>query len=267
MAIKFIDVNYKDIFNNLNFEIRNKQITSIVGKSGSGKTSLMNLIFGLDLNFEGKITVNKRNIESKTKQKQLEIIRKDIFYIWQDYYKQLFNVNVLEDMRYGVSKLDSNKLEELLKAFNLNNEILTKNYFELSAGEVQKILIITMFIRDNKIILLDDPTSNLDQKSVSTLIKLLKKEKRNGKIIIVISQDSEFLLNITDRIIALDNGNIIEQDNKYDFFCSQVVLDKCGLVMPNTLQFRENVLKTKNIKLIYRENISDLIKDIYRNAK
>jgi len=267
MAIEFIDVDYRQFFKKLNLKIKENQITSVVGKNGSGKTSFLKLLFGLDLNFTGKIIIDKKTISDETKNKELIRLRENIFYLSQDYRNQLFNINVFEDIKYGVSSLDDNKLDELLKNFNLNRQILKRNYCELSSGEIKKILIISMFIKDSKIILLDDPTSALEQKSISTLTKLLKKEKRKGKIIIIASQDSEFLVNISDKIIILDNGKFIEYENKYDFFTNQNLLSKCCLTMPNVLHFRENVLKRKNIKLVYRDNINDLIKDIYRNAK
>lgn len=267
MAIKFVNVNYKNIFKKLNLEIKENEIISIVGKNGSGKTCFLNLIFGLDLTFEGEIFVNKRSLSSKIRGKELNMIRKNIFYLIQDYHKKLFNINVFEDIKYGISNLSIDKLYELLKLFDLDKEILNKNYIELSDGEIKRILIIKMFIRNSKIILLDDPTSGLDQKSVSTLIKLLKKEKRTEKSIIICSQDSEFLFSISDRIVILDNEKLIECNNKYDFFANKKLLNKCELTMPKVLQFRENTLKRKNIKLIYRDNINDLIKDIYRYAK
>lgn len=267
MAIKFVDVKCEHIFKNLNLEIKTNEITSIVGKNGSGKTRFLNLIFGLDLNFSGKIVIGKKNICDKMKRLNLEKLRADIFYLSQTYQNQLFNVNALEDIKYDIPNFDMIKLDELLKSFCLDREILKKNYSELSNGEMKKILLISMFIGNKKIILLDDPTSDLDQKSISTLIKLLKKAKRDGKMIIITSQNSEFLLSVSDKILILDNGNLMEQKNKYDFFSNSELLNKCGLTMPNVLQFRQKVLERKNIKLVYRDNINDLIKDIYRSAK
>ena len=267
MAVKFVDVSYKNIFENINLEIKNDQIVSIVGKNGSGKTSFLNLIYGLELNFSGKIVVNRKHIDDKIRKKELQTVRKNIFYLTQEYQNQLFNINIFEDIKYGISNLNSNKIDELLKSFNLNREIFKKNYFELSSGEMKKILLVIMFIKDCKIILLDDPTSNLDQKSISTLIKLLKKEKRNGKIIIISSQDTEFLLSISDTVIMIKDKRITNIENKYNFFENKELLNNCNLLMPNVLNFRKTVLKRKNIKLIYRDNINDLIKDIYRYAR
>ena len=267
MVIKFKDVNYKLLFENINVEIKEEHITSIVGKNGSGKTSFLRLIYGLGNDFLGKIVIGRKNITSKTKRKELDKLRENIFYLSQVYQEQLFNINIFEDIKYGINKINNQVLNDLLTGFNLNEEILNKTYAELSDGEIKKILIISMIISKKKILLLDDPTSGLDQKSISTLIKLLKREKRKGKTIILTSQDVDFLINISDSIYIIDGGKILVKENKYEFFSNYELLDKCNLEMPNVVNFREYVLKTKNVKLVYRDNINDLIKDIYRNVK
>lgn len=267
MEIKFVDVKYKNIIENLNIEINSNQIISVVGKNSSGKTSFLNLIYGLDIDFVGKIIIDGKVIDQNIKTKEINKLKKEMFYMSQNYQEQLFNVNVLQDIKYGIFNFSEDKLVELLKSFNLKNEILNKNYYELSSSEIKKILIIKMIIADRKIILLDDPTSGLDQKNISVLIKFLKKEKRNGKIIILTSTDSDFLLSISDSILKLDNGKIKIKENKHEFFSNQTLLNKYGLSMPDILKFREIVLKRKNVKLLYRDNINDLLKDIYRNVK
>lgn len=267
MAIKFLDIKYKDVFENLNLEISKNEITSVVGKNGCGKTSLLNLIYGLDQNFEGKITIGRKILNSKTKLKDINKIRSSISYLTQDYEKQLFNANILEDIKCGLDKINTKELEDLLKSFGLNEEILKKSYFELSNSEKKKVLIIKIFIRDTKIILLDDPTNGMDQKGISTLIKLLKKEKRKDKLIVISSQDSEFLLNISDKILIIKDKEIINYTNKYEFFINELNLNICGLNMPNVLDFRQKVFNKSGIKLVYRDNINDLLKDIYRDVK
>lgn len=267
MAIKFLGVKYKDIFENLNLEINKNEITSVVGKNGTGKTTFLNLIYGLDQNFEGNINIRRKIINSNTSKKEIETIRLNIAYLIQDYQKQLFNVNILEDIKYGLDSIDVNRLGELLKFFGLNQEILKKNYLELSDGERKIILLIKVFMKNSKIILLDNPTSGLDQKSVETLIKLLKKEKRKEKLIIIASQDSEFLMKVSDRFLIIDNKKIVISNNKNDFFGNKINLKNCGLDSPNVLEFRQTVLNKKGIKLVYRDNINDLLKDIYRSVK
>lgn len=267
MEIKLINVSYKNIFENLNLNIEQNQITSIIGKSGSGKSSLLDLIYGLTLDFNGEISIGRKKIDNKTKNKDLCDLRKNISYLSQEYINGLFNINVLEDIKYRVQNLDLIKMYELLKSFGLNEEIHKRNYFDLSDGQIKKILLISIILKDSKVILLDEPTCGLDQKSILTLTKILKKEKRNDKIIIVVSQDSEFLLNVSDRFIILDNGKVSDDNNKYEVLGNQMLLNKINLSIPNILMFREKVKSKKNIKLVYRDNINDLIKDIYRSAR
>lgn len=267
MAIKFLDVKYKDVFENLTLEINKNEITSIVGKNSCGKTVFLNLIYGLDQNFEGKITIGKKSFNSKTKIKDVDEIRASISYLVQDYERQLFNINILDDIKYGLDKINLEELQELLKSFGLKEEILKKSYFELSDSEKKKILIIKIFIRDTKIILLDDPTNGLDQKGISTLIKLIKKEKRKDKIIIISSGDCEFLLNISDKVLIINSKKIVNCENKYEFFSNQLILNNCGLSAPNVLNFREKVFNRRGVKLVYRDSVNDLLKDIYRNVK
>lgn len=267
MEIKIKDLKYKDIFNSLNVEIKESEITSIVGKNSTGKTALLDLIYGIALEYDGEITIDNININKKSELKKL---RKNMFYMIQNYSSQLFNINVLEDIRYSINDsltiVDNNKLYEYLELLDLDVSILNKNYSEISNSELKKILIIMMIISDKKIILLDEPTLGLDDKSQMTLIKLLKKEKRKGKIIIITSQDSDFLLRVSDKVLFINNKKIIEKNNKYEFFEDKALLDKSNLTIPNTLKFKEIANIKKNKKLMYRDNLNDLLKDIYRNA-
>lgn len=267
MAVKFVDISYKNLFSKINFELEKGKIISLVGKSGSGKTTIFDMIFGLNLNFEGKITLGKRTIDKNKKQKQLKEIRKDMFYLKQDYYEQLFNINVFEDINYYIDNVNQEELDDVLKLFGLDNQILQKHSSELSSGQIKKVLLIIMFLSNKKILLLDDVTANLDFKDKKTLVKQLKKLKREGKIIILSSSDSNFLLEIVDEFNFICDNKVFVESNKYDFFEKIEVLNKCNIEKPKILQFRDVVLKRKKIKLLYRDNINDLIKDIYRSAK
>ncbi len=267
MAVKFVDVSYKNLFEKVNFQIDNGQIVSVVGESGSGKTAVFDLIFGQDLNFGGKIITGVKTINNNIRKKQIKEIRKEIFYLKQDYSDQLFNITVLEDIKYHISNFRENELQELLKIFGLDNSILTKHYSELSDGELKKALIIIMFLSNKKLLLLDDVTLGLDLKGKRALIKQLKKAKREEKIIIVSSNDADFLLSVVDKIIYIKNNKLNVEKDKYIFFENKGILNKCNMKMPKILQFKEIVLKNKKIKLLYRDSINDLIKDIYRNAK
>ena len=173
---------------------------------------------------------------------------------------------MLEDIKYGLSDVDMDKINELLTAFDLDEKILKRCYIDLSSSEKKKILLIKLLIKDSKVLLLDDVTNGLDNKSMINLIKILKREKRNGKTIIVSSMDSDFLIQISDSFIILDNGKIKRSSAKYSVFTDKGLLYRIGMRMPSMVEFKMNV-DNKKIKLVYRDNINDLIKDIYRNAE
>lgn len=258
MAIKIIDMCYKNIFKNVNLELEEAKVISIQGKNGSGKTILFDLIYGFDINTEGKIIID--GVINKK-------INENIFYIRQDYSKQLFNINILEDIKYFVPNYEKEKMDELFKYFDLDLSVLKKHCKDLSDGELKKVLLIIMFLSNKKILLIDDITSGLDYKSKKNLIKIIKKEKRNGKLFIISSFDSDFLISVVDKIIYIIDKKVEFNEDKYSFFDNEILLNKCKLNMPKTIQVKNIVFKNKKIKLLYRDNINDLIKDIYRNAR
>ncbi len=258
MEIKLVNINNKN-FKDLSLDIKENGVYSVLGNY---KSALFNLIYGLDLNFTGDIKIGRKKINSNSKNKDIYNLRKDIAYLTHD-DKTLFNINILEDIKYGLDKLDNNRLFELLKYFSLDEDILKKNYSDLSSGEKKKILIIKTFMGDKKIVLLDGVTNGLDSKSIENVAKLIKKEKRN-RIILITSNDSNFLLSVSDNVLLLDSGLMC--GNKYEIFDNEELLNKLGMDMPDVLKFRKVALNKKNIKLMYRDNINDLIKDIYRNV-
>ena len=265
MEVKVKDLCYKNIFTNLNIEISKNEITAIVGKSGSGKTAILNLIYGLNKDFSGEIKIGRKVINTKTKNKNIFEIRKDIFYLRQEFESDLFNINVYEDIKYGKTNIDEKKLYELLNIFNLDVNILSKCYIDLDNYEKKKVLLVKLLISDCKLIIIDDVTKYLDSKSVEALIKILKREKRNDKTIIITSMDSNFLLKVVDKFIVFDNGHV-RKNEKYEFFGDLQLLNRINMSVPNIISFKI-FAQSKNIKLMYRDNINDLIKDIYRNAK
>ena len=178
----------------------------------------------------------------------------------------LFNVNILEDIRFNSSNYSESLLNELLQQFDLDSSILYKNYNSISKSEYRKIMIIIAIITNKPILLLENPTVGLDTKSIKTLIKILKREKKKNKLIIITSFDSEFLFQTANVIIYRDRGKYLICNNKYSFFSNKKVLKAFDLAEPRILEFY-SIAKKKKIRLMNRDNINDLIKEIYRNAQ
>lgn len=242
-----IDIKY----DKFTFKMTFKEITGICGKSGSGKTLLAEILAGL--------------IHTNKTKKQL----KEIGYIFQDPAKQLFCTTVKEEIEFGPKqfkkKCDINHIKQALQMVNLNDDILNQNPLTLSSGEMKKVAIASILAYNPKIIILDEPTINLDNKSIESLIKLIKMlKKRYNKTIIIMSKDTDFLHKVCDNIGILYDNKIVLSGNKYDVFTKDI--EKYGLKKPKIIAFEQLVKKEKNIKLLYRDDINDLMKDVYRHV-
>lgn len=261
VSFSYNKINYikKDILKNINISFKEEKVYSIIGKSGIGKTTFAELIAGIISPTEGKI-VN----QNKDK----------IGYVFQFPEEQFFNRTVRKELETGMilnhyhtDELEK-RIKDALKMVGLNNEYLEKNPFKLSNGEKRLVAIASVLIFNPKIIILDEPTIGLDEESKSTLIKLIRLlKKRYQKTVIIISHDTDFVHTISDHIIVLYNQKIVLEGNKYEVFKQNDLLKKYGLKQPKVMEFSTKVLKKKNIKIGYRDEINDLIKDIYRYVK
>lgn len=197
----------------------------------------------------------------------LNIDSTNIFYISEDYMNMFFNINIKEDIKYYLGNFNIESINELLDSFKMNKNILNKNYQELSKSEAKVILLIIALLINKEIIIIENINAYLDEHKKQTIIKNLKKIKREDKAIIITSYNTNFILEITDEIIVIENNNIIKNKDKYKVLNNNKLLKKYNLEIPKILEYINKVEKLKDIKLGYRDNINDLIKDIYRYAK
>lgn len=249
MEIKFNNVCLNKIVNDFNLNI-SSDIYSFIGMTISDIKNILNGNFT-----SGEVCIGKKKIKPKEKIKNN--INEDIAYLDSN----LFNINIYEDLRYGNKNIDKIKILEYFNTFDLDDSILKKNYTEISRGEVSKILLIKMLIEDKKIYIMENPSLYLDNKSENTLIKYLKALKHKDKLIIILTNNIEFAFKSSSNIVIINN-KIKICDNKYNIFDSFNKIPK-----PEIIDFIYYVKDEKNVKLCNRDNINDLVKDIYRNAK
>lgn len=263
MEIKFSNISC-ELFKNFNFNFSSSCITSIISRNENEIKIIFDLIYGLKKLEDGEIKLGRTVIKKDILLNKIYSLRKNISYLSNEF--GLFNINVKEDLKIISEKNSSKQLEDFLKKFNLEDNILNKNYCDLSKSEKQKILMIGLLLKDSKYILLINPTNNLDYKSSQSLVKILKSLKREGKTIILSSNDSDFLLQVSDNVLLIENGKVLTSGNKYEILGSKL-LDRFELNLPEILNFENVVENIKNRRLNYRDNILDLIKDIYRDVK
>lgn len=258
MEIKLRNVSFEDSLFDVTHNFKKGKINCIIGSSGSGKTILSYLLIGLLFPDAGEILIDN-NLLTK---KNIEEIRKNIGYVFQNTEDSFIGLTVKEELEYSLKnniKRYNNKdkiIRQAIEMFDLDNSILDKEINTLSSGELEKIAIVSSYILNPKVLILDEPTVNLDNKSEKKLIRFLKKlSKDYNKTIIVISNNIEFVYKISDDILFLNNGKKVKNNN-YN------TLIRNNMEVPKILEFINYVNKKKKININDTDNINDLIKEI-----
>ena len=213
--------NNKKVLKNINFIVNPGDRLAIIGPSGCGKSTCLRCLNMLEVPTSGEIIFKNKKILKNDN--SLNEIRRHIGMVFQSF--NLFdNLNVLENIILAPTKLNiMNKdksireAKELLKRFNLIDKI--NNYpKELSGGEKQRVAIIRTLIMKPDIILFDEPTSALDPEMVLEVEEVIKSIADDGMTMIIVSHEMKFIKNVANKVIYMNNGEIIENGSVDDIF-------------------------------------------------
>ena len=208
--------NSKYTLNGINLDIKEGEALGIIGESGSGKTTLLLSILGLLFskgNSLGKIYFDEQLLDKEEKYKILRW--KDISMVFQnqlDVFNPKITVgeHIYELLDNLKRKEKYNRVKELFTMVRLDKKFIESYPNELSGGMRQKVLIATALSCNPKLILIDEPTTSLEEISKVEIIKILKNLIKNNITLIVTSHDLEIIKELTEKIIVMDSGNIIE---------------------------------------------------------
>ena len=270
--------NYKtpyarEVLKDINLNVEKGSYTVIIGKTGSGKSTLIEHINGLLLPTHGEVLVNnvlitnpKSKKEKRELAKKLKVLRQDVAVLFQFSEQQLFETSVLKDiifapLNYGISEERAiSKAKELIKLVGLDESYLDKSPFELSGGEMRKVALCGVLALEPKVLILDEPTVALDYKSreeIMTMVKKLKDEL--NMTIVLISHNMNYVLEYADKVFVLKNGKINFEGTVEELFADEKLLKENSLEQPELLKFYNN-LQENNIKLdVFPRKYEDLI--------
>lgn len=262
-----------EVLKNLNVKIEENKINAIIGPSGSGKTTLIQLINALLIPTSGKVTVGEFIVENNMKVNNLNLLRFNAGLVFQFPEEQFFQPTVEKEigfaMKYYNYKVDkiSERVGQALKMVGLNESFLERNPFELSNGEKRKVAIASILVFNPKVVILDEPTVGLDSKGKRVLMHLIRELKlKYDKTIILVSHDVDMLYKIADNVIALNNGEIVCNGNKFEVFRNTEVLKKNNIAIPKIVEFSEKVKNKNGLNLGNYCEVNDFIKAIYKNV-
>lgn len=270
--------NYKtpyarEVLKDINLNVEEGSYTVIIGKTGSGKSTLIEHINGLLLPTHGEVLVNnvlitnpKSKKEKRELAKKLKVLRQGVAVLFQFSEQQLFETSVLKDiifapLNYGISEERAiSKAKELIKLVGLDDSYLDKSPFELSGGEMRKVALCGVLALEPKVLILDEPTVALDYKSreeIMTMVKKLKDEL--NMTIVLISHNMNYVLEYADKVFVLKNGKINFEGTVEELFADEKLLKENSLEQPELLKFY-NKLQENNIKLnVFPRKYEDLI--------
>ena len=270
--------NYKppyarEVLKDINLNIDEGGYTVIVGKTGSGKSTLIEHINGLLLPTKGEVAVDNiliTNPQSKKERrelaKKLKILRQDVAVLFQFSEQQLFETSVLKDivfapLNYGVTEEKAIlKAKELIKLVGLDESYLDKSPFELSGGEMRKVALCGILALEPKVLILDEPTVALDYQSREEIMAMVKRLKEEFDMtIVLVTHNMDYVLEYADKVFVLKNGEISFEGKVEDLFLNEQVLKENSLELPEVLKFYKK-LEANNIVLdVFPRKYEELI--------
>lgn len=275
--------------NDVSFEIEEKDFLCVVGKTGSGKSTLVQTLNALILPTDGYVQVDdfyvtenkklKKNLlkdkskEIKKNNKRYALLRKKIGLVFQFPEYQLFSMSVLDDVmfgpiNFGLSKEEAKEVaKKALNDVGINASYYQKSPFELSGGEKRRVAIAGILASNPDVLVLDEPTAGLDSKGKEMIMGLLNKLHDSGKIIIVITHDMNIVMNYAKKVFVMSDGKLIKVSTPHELF-SEIDLADLSLEEPVFYKFKK-LLKyggfAGNLDKISEFN--ELIEEIYRGYK
>ena len=201
--------------NETNFEIEKGELVVIVGPSGAGKTTALNILGGMDTLTSGKVIVDNKDISNFNNKQLTKYRREDIGFVFQ-FYNLVQNLTALENVELAVQICkDSLDPKMVLEKVGLKNRM--KNFpSQLSGGEQQRVAIARAIAKNPKLLLCDEPTGALDYNTGKQILKLLQDTSRKEKMTVVIITHNSALTPMADKVINFKNGtavNIQHNDN------------------------------------------------------
>ena len=250
---KLEDVSYKypledrEILKNINLDIKKGEFWAVIGKNGSGKTTLCNVLRRFVPDFykgelKGKITLEGKELKDYSAK---EIVQK-VGFVFQNPFTQISGVKetVFEEIAFGLENLALDaeyirkRVEETLKLLHIE-ELKDKNPYELSGGQGQKVALASIIAMDPEIMVIDEPTSQLDPKGTEEIFEIIDILKKEGKTIILVEHKLELIAEYAEKVMVLDEGKMILSGNTEDVLKNKILLEKeIGIPQYTALAYR-----------------------------
>lgn len=223
--------------------IEDGSYTALIGHTGSGKSTILQLLNGLLVPSQGSVRVFDTLITSTSKKKDIRQIRKQVGLVFQFAENQIFEETVLKDVafgpqNFGVSEEDAEQIaREKLALVGIDESLFDRSPFELSGGQMRRVAIAGILAMEPAILVLDEPTAGLDPLGRKELMNLFKKLHKSGMTIVLVTHLMDDVAEYANQVYVMEKGRLVKGGKPSDVFQDVVFMEEVQLGVPKITAF------------------------------
>ena len=223
--------------------IKDGSYTALIGHTGSGKSTILQLLNGLLVPSQGSVRVFDTLITSTSKNKDIRQIRKQVGLVFQFAENQIFEETVLKDVafgpqNFGVSEEDAEQIaREKLALVGIDESLFDRSPFELSGGQMRRVAIAGILAMEPAILVLDEPTAGLDPLGRKELMNLFKKLHQSGMTIVLVTHLMDDVAEYANQVYVMEKGRLVKSGKPSDVFQDVIFMEEVQLGVPKITAF------------------------------